>query len=97
VRTCEELHQERLDFLALASSARREAMRRKEEGEWTMHIFTVVADPADLKANVIFGAAVEARLREVAARPGPGVAKGGCIGGGGAQAGEEEGEEQVES
>ena len=35
-----------------------------KEGSWLLSVFSVVADPGDLSANVLFGAAIEEKLCE---------------------------------
>jgi len=62
--TCVQLATEREWFLEASSAARREELGRAGEGGWTMSVFSVVADPQDLSANVLFGAAIEEKLRD---------------------------------
>ena len=41
---------------------RRATLRATGDGSWAVDIFSVVADPADRRINVVYGAAIEERL-----------------------------------
>ena len=51
-------------FLEASSAARRTELGKVQEGSWLLSVFSVVADPGDLSANVLFGAAIEEKLCE---------------------------------
>ena len=61
--SCPKLIQERASYLRAITSARKTELATAGEGGWAMSVFSVVADPHDLSANVRFGAAIESRLR----------------------------------
>ena len=50
--------------LEASSAARRTELGKVQEGSWLLSVFSVVADPGDLSANVLFGAAIEEKLCE---------------------------------
>ena len=61
--SCPKLTQERASYLQAITSARKAELATAGEGGWAMSVFSVVAGPQDLSANVHFGAAIERRLR----------------------------------
>ena len=61
---CPQLNTERGWFLEASSAARRTELGKVQEGSWLLSVFSVVADPGDLSANVLFGAAIEEKLCE---------------------------------
>jgi len=70
--TCPKLATERGWFLEASSAARRAELARTGDGGWAMSVFSVVADPQDLGANALFGAAIEEKLLDAAAGTGVG-------------------------
>ena len=61
-RACPELVAQRELFLLATSAARRRELQGQGNGGWALSVFSVVGDPADLRANVFFGAAIHAAL-----------------------------------
>ena len=61
--SCPKLTQERASYLQAITAARKAELATAGEGGWAMSVFSVVADPQDLSANMQFGAAIESRLR----------------------------------
>ena len=55
-------YDQRALFLNSTSAARRSMLGGKGDGGWALSVFSVLADPGGLRANVFFGAAMHAAI-----------------------------------